>query len=109
VLFWDYDCGICKKEIAELEVLFNSKTIDLQVYSVCVNGDLEKWKKTINDRNMGWINVNGTRSATPDFHDLYDIHGTPVIYLLDREKKIIAKHISAEQIPDLIKNLEKGK
>jgi hypothetical protein len=108
VLFWDYDCGICKKEIADLEALFNSKTIDMQVYSVCVNGDLDKWKKAVNDRKMPWVNVNGTRSATPDFHDLYDIHGTPVIYLLDREKKIIAKHITAEQIPDLIKNLQKN-
>ena len=105
VLFWDYDCGICKREIADLEKIYNQKTYDLEIFSVCVNGDLDKWKKSIGDRHMPWINVNGTRSATPDFHDLYDIHGTPVIYLLDQEMKIIAKRISADQIPDLIDNV----
>ena len=92
-----------------MEKIYNQKTYDLEIFSVCVNGDLDKWKKSIGERQMPWINVNGTRSATPDFHDLYDIHGTPVIYLLDREMKIIAKRISADQIPDLIDNMAQTK
>jgi len=44
------------------------------------------------------VNVNGTRSITANFHDLYDIYGTPVIYVLDNKKNIIAKRITAEQL-----------
>ena len=106
VLFWDYDCGICKREITELKKLYAENQLGMEVFAVSVNGDLAKWKKAINDHQMPWINVNGTRSATPDFHDLYDIHGTPVLYLLDSDKKIVAKRIGAEQIPDLIRSLE---
>lgn len=109
ILFWDSDCGICKKEITDLKSIYQLPAYDLEVYAVCVNSDLDKWKKALAERKMPWVNVNGTRSATPDFHDLYDIQGTPVIYLLDSEKKIIAKRISADQIPDLIENIKKFK
>jgi hypothetical protein len=36
---------------------------------------------------------------------LYDINSTPVLYLLNREKKIVAKRLSVEQLKDFI---EKG-
>ena len=106
VIFWDYDCGICKGEIQDLKPIYEQMGNELEIFSVSVNSDLDKWKKALTERKMPWVNVNGTRSATPDFHDLYDIHGTPVIYLLDKDKKIVAKRISAEQVPELIKNLK---
>lgn len=106
ILFWDENCGICKQEIEDLKTIYQQNSYNLEIFAVCVNSDLEKWKKVVVERNMPWINVNGTRSATPDFHDLYDIHGTPVIYLLDKDKKIIAKRINAEQVPELLENLK---
>jgi hypothetical protein len=39
----------------------------------------------------------------------YDIFSTPVIYLLDKNKVIQAKRIGAEQIEEVITNLEKRK
>ena len=70
---------------------------------------MEKWKKAIRDKSVPGINVNGTRSATRDFHDLYDIYGTPVIYVLDGEKNIIAKRIGADKLEEFIDNYEKRK
>jgi hypothetical protein len=32
-------------------------------------------------------------------YDLYDIENTPLIYVLDRDKRIMAKKIRARQIP----------
>jgi len=109
VLFWDYNCGHCKEEIKALKPLYDAKTYPMEVFAVCVDSDLDRWKKAIRERDLTWINVNGTRSATPDFHDLYDIHGTPVMFMLDKDKRIVAKQIVVEQIPDLMKHLEKKK
>lgn len=107
LFFWDSDCGICGKEIAELKKLYDQPEYDIEVYAINVNSNLEIWKKAIIERQVPGINVNGTRSATKDFHDLYDIYGTPVIYVLDKDKKIIAKRIGADKIAEFIDNFEK--
>jgi len=107
LFFWDSDCGICGKEIAELTRLYEKQNHDVEIYSINVNSDLESWKKAIIEKQVPGVKVNGTRSATKDFHDLYDIYGTPVIYLLDKDKKIIAKRIGANKIDEFIDNYEK--
>jgi ribose 1,5-bisphosphokinase PhnN len=54
-----------------------------------------------------WINVNGTRSVTPDFHQLYLIDSTPVIILLDKNKKILAKRLAAKNVLDFLNLLNR--
>ncbi len=102
LLFWDYKCGICKREINELKKYYKNPKYDVEIYAININPDLEKWKKAVKDRKLPWINVNGTRSAKGNFNKLYDIHGTPVIYLLDKNKIIIAKQLSAKHINDFL-------
>jgi hypothetical protein len=85
-----------------LKKLYATKKFNLEVYAICANEDLEGWKYFIKANQLSWLNVNGTKSITPDFHDLYDIYTTPVIYILDKEKKIIAKRINVNQIPQVI-------
>lgn len=109
LLFWDYDCGVCKKEIVELKKIYAQRGIDFEIFAINVNSNLEQWKKTIKERKMDWVNVNGTRSVTQDFHDLYDIHGTPAIFILDKDRKIIAKHLSAKQILPFLEKMEQVK
>ncbi len=107
LFFWDYDCGVCKKEIASLKTLMTDTGFDIGVFAINVNADLEKWKLGIIENGFIWTNVNGTRSVTQDFHDLYDTHGTPAIFLLDKERKIIAKQLSIDQVDGFIKNYER--
>jgi len=40
--------------------------------------------------------------ASSDWRDKYDIYSTPVVYLLDKEKKIVAKRITHNQFADII-------
>ena len=109
VIFWDYDCGICKKELKFINENKKNWQYDVGIFAVNVNGDLEKWKKYITDNSLNWMNVNGTHSVTPDFHDVYDIYGTPVIYLLDKKRNIVAKRMNANQLIPIIENIENRK
>ncbi len=63
-------------------------------------------KNRMLEKGLEWINVNGTRSVTQNFHDLYDTYGTPAIFILDKNRKIIAKRISAKQILGFIENYQ---
>lgn len=109
LLFWDYSCSVCKKEIKTLQKLLKENDrYELTVFAVNTNSNLDEWKKAIQSKGMtDWINVNGTRSVTPDFHQLYLIDSTPVIILLDKNKKILAKRLAAKNVLDFLNLLNR--
>jgi thiol-disulfide isomerase/thioredoxin len=104
IIFWDQTCSHCKKEMEVLDKLFTEKKYDLKVYAVNSTNDFDGWKQYLREKKYDWIHVNGTKSVTTDFHDLYDIYSVPVIYILDKSKKIIGKRIGANQIEGIIQN-----
>lgn len=103
--FWDPECGHCAKETPKLVDFYNKMkdSLDIKVYAVCTDSSFSRWEKGIIDKHMEkFINVNGTRSALGNFHDLYDIYSTPVVYVLDHRKRIIAKRLGVDQIHDYL-------
>ena len=107
--FWDPTCGHCKTEIPKLGLYYDSlkaKKFNIEVFSVGIESDIELWKKFIRDNHLTWINVSDLYNNTR-FRDFYDIYSTPVIYLLDEKKRIIAKRLDTEKLRDFINHLEK--
>ncbi|MBI1307851.1 MAG: DUF5106 domain-containing protein [Bacteroidetes bacterium] len=98
VVFWDHQCGHCKKEIPVLKQMYDSlKGRGVEVYAVYTQGDWKGWKKYIIDNKLNWINVmDATNSAT--FRKDYNIFSTPQVLLLDENKKILYKNPPAENV-----------
>jgi peroxiredoxin len=111
IFFWESNCGHCKTEMPKAIKLYKEirEKYDLQVFAVSSDTSLKAWKKYIHVNKPGWIDVNGNLSFTKNFHDLYDVHSTPVMYLLDENKKILTKRILTDQIGEFIPNYEKRK
>ena len=111
IFFWESNCGHCKTEMPKAVKLYMDlkDKCDFQVYAVSSDTSITVWKKYIRENSPDWINVNGNLSFTPNFRDLYDAHSTPVMYLLDEHKIIIAKRILSDQIGEVIKFYEKRK
>ncbi|MDP1621604.1 MAG: DUF5106 domain-containing protein [Bacteroidales bacterium] len=109
ILFWDPDCGHCEKEIPHLKVFYdqNKEKYKLEIFTVCSDTSLVKWKNAIKKRQMNWINVDGPRTLTGDYHEQYDIISNPVIYILNQRKEIIAKRLPAEKVGTFIENYSK--
>jgi len=78
------------------------------VFSMGIESDIDLWKKFIREHNLKWINVSDLYNNTR-FRDFYDIYSTPVIYLLDDKKRIIAKRLDTEKLRDFINNMENRK
>ncbi|HOH99242.1 MAG TPA: DUF5106 domain-containing protein [Bacteroidales bacterium] len=106
--FWDTECGHCKKESPKLRDFYATarSTYGLEVFAVCADTSYAKMKKYIRDNELPWINVNGPRSLTGKYHDLYDIYSTPVMYLLDKDKKIVAKRLLTDQLASFLERYE---
>lgn len=129
--FWDPECGHCKKTTPKLQELYAKKlkARGVEVFAVgkATGEDFEKWKKYIREQGLTFINVGLTkklyeavsedagpivRSGKTDlnslnYHKTYDIFATPRIFLLDKNKKIIAKQLTISQLEDLLDHLQK--
>jgi len=107
LVFWDPDCGHCQKVVPKVREEYEKtlKAKGVKVYSVDIESNTEKWKKFIIDNKLDWINVHDKYIQYP-LRQLYDIYSTPVIYLLDENKKIRAKRIDAEKLGGYIDFLE---
>jgi len=65
-------------------------------------------KNYIKEQNLKWLNVSDLYNNT-NFRNFYDIFSTPVIYLLDAEKRILAKRLDTEKVRDFIQHHSKEK
>ncbi len=109
IYFWDPECSHCKKETPLLVSFYNEykEKYSLEVFGVCMDTSWKDMTSYIRKNQMNWINVNGFYSMTGDFREQYDVHSSPVMYLLDEKKTIIAKRILTEQMQAIINNREK--
>ena len=111
LVFWDVDCGHCQKEIPVLLEQYNEllkENKDVKVFSVYMQHEGEKYLKYIAEQKLPWINVYDGAHFNNAI-EKYDVYSTPVIYILDQNKKIKAKRIEASQLKNLIQLIETEK
>jgi thiol-disulfide isomerase/thioredoxin len=102
ILFWSSTCAECRQEVEILDNFLDNTEIDMEIYGVNTDTSFSKWAEYLLEHDLSWVNVNGNLNLTGDYHQLYDIYSTPVIYVLDDQKTIIAKRIAAAKVPSVI-------
>lgn len=108
LVFWAEDCGHCQTEMPKLQenLAAIKGKVDFKVFAVQTKAELfEKWCKFIVDKKLDFVNV---YEGIPfnNLREKFDIYATPVIYILDKDKRIKAKKLSAEQVVEIIKIME---
>jgi thiol-disulfide isomerase/thioredoxin len=109
LLFWEADCGHCQTALPEMYNLYEESLKDLSVTIVAIStlfGEEGKimWADFVNEHGIyNWINAWNPYSY--EYKLKYDIVSTPTIYILDRDKKIIAKKVSPVQVAEIITSL----
>jgi thiol-disulfide isomerase/thioredoxin len=110
LLFWEPNCSHCKKTVPQLykDLYLPLKDKGIDIYAVCTQNKREEWLKAISEYQLfDWTNV-WDPLLTSNFRSLYDVFSTPVIYILDQKKKIIAKRLDVEIAVKFLNNqLEK--
>lgn len=118
VCFWDPNCGHCKEVVPKLDSVYKSswKNHNVKIFGVLTPDGKDAnvmpgWKNFISSHSLGeWVHVYQTKEAEaknvaeqrPSFRQLYDVTMTPTLFLLDKEKRIIAKKLTWEQLNDLL-------
>jgi len=127
--FWDPECGHCKVVTPKLQTLYEQKfkerNIEIFAVGKAIGEDFDKWKKFIRTNNLEFINVAVTdklykaavtdaRMFVPQFTTIeslnyqqtYDIYATPKVFVLDKDKKIIAKSLTISQLEDMLDKMQ---
>ncbi|NOU60797.1 TlpA family protein disulfide reductase [Marinifilum caeruleilacunae] len=104
--FWEPDCGHCKKVTPRLksEILDQYREKGLKVFAVCTQDQKEMWEDAIHDYDIyDFINCYDPEFQT-NFRIYYDVYSTPTMYLLDKDKKIIAKRLDIDNLKVFLDN-----
>ena len=109
LIFWAEDCGHCQTEVPKLhEALKEIKgNIDFKVFAVQTKDELYTgWKKFIIEKKLtDFIHVFDPIHIN-NLKEKFDIYSTPVIYILDKDKRIKAKRLGSDQVVEMLKTLE---
>ncbi|HRN92477.1 MAG TPA: thioredoxin-like domain-containing protein [Ferruginibacter sp.] len=113
VIFWDPNCGHCKQEVPRIDSIYKAswKQKNVKLYAVLSDDHKKEWVNFIKKHELNeWTHVYQTKEMeekekaqkVAGFRQLYDVIQTPTIYLLDKEKRIVGKKLTLEQINDLL-------
>ncbi len=104
--FWEPDCGHCKTITPRLksEILDKYKQKGVEVFAVCTQNQKEEWENFIAEKELfDFINCYDPHHQT-NFRIYYDVFSTPIIYLLDKDKKILAKRLDVDTLKTFLEN-----
>lgn len=115
VVFWDPTCSHCKEVLPRLDSFYHAKwkALGLRIFAVAkeTDGNRNDWIRFVTDKNLWeWTQVYYSKTedkarvenGIPGYSQLYDVQVFPTLYLLDKEKRIVAKKLTLEQIDDVL-------
>lgn len=106
VLLYEPGCSHCKQFVPELyrDIYLPFRDNGLEVFAIYTMSDKSEWSRFLEEHQLyEWINV-WDENHISRFKILYDGRSTPGIYILDRNKKIVAKKLNIGQIKDFLKH-----
>lgn len=116
VCFWDPTCSHCREILPRVDSIYRSswKALGLKIYAVGreTDGTRADWLHFIRQHHLQeWTHVFYSKAEenariaqnTPGYSQLYDIQSFPTLYLLDSEKRIVAKKLTFEQMNEVLK------
>lgn len=106
LIFYSSLCSHCRTNMPKIQnSLLYVDTAKLKVLTVCTDGQREPWLSFLTEMRMtDWINVLDTQPDS-EIQKKYVTWNLPVIYLLDKNKNILANRIKPENLPDLLRGL----
>lgn len=103
VFFWLSTCDHCEKMIPQIKNIYDAyKEKSFEVYAISMDDNRSYWTAALEQRRMNWINVAELKGFTGEVAKQFSLSKTPRLYLLDKDKKVIDRPLTAEQLQNLL-------
>ncbi|MDZ4846722.1 MAG: DUF5106 domain-containing protein [Chitinophagales bacterium] len=100
---YSYECDNCQKESPKLaQVMTEWKKKGLaDLFALCLDAKEEEWKKYLQKSGLSAFHNVFDFQRESKYHRKYHVDVTPEMYVLNKERKIIASNIDSEQLPKI--------
>ena len=99
--FWASWCMPCRAESPKMVQLYQKyHTKGLQIIGISLDNDKSKWQAAIEKDHLSWTHVSQLQGWKSPVARMYNVSQIPNTYLLDENKKILAKGLRADEIDE---------
>jgi thiol-disulfide isomerase/thioredoxin len=110
LVFYSPSCGHCKESAPKLKEFYDkNKATGVKVLAIATEQSPEEWKKFIQTYKLEELLHGYDYNSKVNYYRDYDVVSTPTIYVLDKNKKIIARKMPVEQLDDFYNFYRKKK
>jgi len=116
VAIYDPTCGHCKETLPKLDSFYTAKWkgMGVKIFAMAKQTENVKYQDWLDfQRKYGmkeWVHVFYSKEAEqarvsaniPSYAQLYDVQSFPTLYLLDKDKRIIAKKVTETQVDEIL-------
>ena len=105
VFLYNPTCDHCREQVPVLVDLYNNwNGPGLEVYAIAIETTDDEWRTYVAEAKMPWINVFDPTNES--IYKTYYVDKTPEVYVLNRDRTIVAKNINVNQIAEVISREE---
>lgn len=101
LVFYSTGCPHCKEVMPKLGEIYKGLK-NTQIIAVSMDEKKDDWLKFISENQFNWKDVNEAKGWGGKTVEDYFIYATPTMFLLDSEKRIIAKPVSVEEVRNMV-------
>lgn len=107
VMFWASTCEHCLAMMPELQHWYlEENEAGVEVVAISIDSSASRFNEYLSRQEMSWITVHdplGWHGKVPgDYH----IYATPSIFLLDRDRRILARPMNIRQLQRAVRKLQ---
>jgi peroxiredoxin len=104
LIFWSSECHHCTDMMPKVKEIYDKqKPKRMEVLAVSIDTSRSEWTGFIKEEKLDFLNGSELKGFDSKSADQYNIYATPTMFLLDREKKILAKPISYRELEQVLR------
>jgi peroxiredoxin len=99
LIFYATWCPHCQTLLPQINKLYrNQNEKRTEIFAVSIDTSKIEWQKYVSSNGMKWINVSDLKGWNGIAVKDYFIYATPTMFLIDKNKKIIGKPLTIEEL-----------
>jgi thiol-disulfide isomerase/thioredoxin len=106
VLFWSTTCPHCNSMLPKLKKWYNEdREIDLEIFAISIDSSKTEWHNVVLNNQLPWRNCIEPGGWTGRSASDYNLYATPTMFILDRNRRILAKPVTFYEFTREVKKL----
>lgn len=103
LVFYSPLCNHCMTVMPDIyQTWLDARPFGVQAVAVAVDEQYRNWQQFVRQQNWEWYDL-ADPTGKNDFEKQYLTNNLPVLYLLDKDKRILRKRIKPEALRDVLK------